>query len=465
MEVAVPQFRVPASLLDPLLAGPQLEAVYYTSEKPRAVLYQVIADNRVWPVQAITVSSHLDASHGPGAVLDNAAQTGWLTPASDTPDADKMTGAIALPAVCFVSGNIYPLLASLSDRPVVGGAEVQQLLLGQGLRDLGFKISYVTEDYGQGPRATVRGFPVLSFHLRRNKLIQGLTLIQALWRAQADIYYVRDMPKYGLLIYLFCRTTRRKIVQALADDIEAEPRNGPGGGWTLRAHAAWRRRADLVIAQTRYQAERLQTNWGVRPEIVPNVVPMPAVADRTPHPKDCFRVLWVGRLAPFKRAAWIAEIARRLPEMEFVVVGARAREAPDHYETVAPLLQACPNVRWLGFVPYAQVDEIFRSTDVLLHTSLPGREGFPNVFLQAWAAAIPVVSTGADPNALLTEGGLGLLTATVDEAVAALQHLAVDRPLCQAMGARGRQFAWENYRLEAVIPRLAGLLRGLIASS
>ncbi len=371
---------------------------------------------------------------------------------------------MTLPTVCFVSGTIYPLLASLSERPVVGGAEVQQVLIGQGLRDLGFGISYVTEEYGQGPRATVRGFPVLSFRLGRNKLVQGLTLIRALWRAQADIYYVRDKPNYGLLIYLFCRVTRRKIVQALADDNEVALRDGDGslGAWMFRAHAAWRRRADLVIAQTRYQAARLQTDWGVRAEIVPNVVLMPARVTRAWGMQGRFRVLWVGRLAPFKRAAWVADIARRLPEMDFVVAGARAPEALDHYETVAPLLQACPNVHWLGFVPYAQVDELFKSADVLLHTSAPGREGFPNVFLQAWAAAIPVISTSADPNELLSQGGLGLLTGTLDEAVAALQHLAADRPLAQAMGARGRDYAWENYRLEAVIPRLASLLSGLL---
>ena len=74
------------ALLDPLLAGPQLEAVYCKSQKPRAVLYQVLADNRIWPLPAITVSASLDAKHGPPAVLDNDTQTGWLTPANAAPD-------------------------------------------------------------------------------------------------------------------------------------------------------------------------------------------------------------------------------------------------------------------------------------------------------------------------------------------------------------------------------------------
>lgn len=368
------------------------------------------------------------------------------------------------PAICFVCGNIYPLLANQADLPVVGGSEVQQLLVGQGLRQLGFQISYVSEDFGQGSRAIVNSFTVLSFRLRRNKIAQAFALLRALRRAAADVYCVVDMPKYGALIYVFCRLTGRKIVQALASDVEVETVKGDprGTGWAYLAHAAWRRRADLVLAQTTFQAERLRARWGIAAEIAPCIVPVP-LEEPEPRPSaDCFRVLWVGRLSPFKRAAWIPEIARRLPDMEFVVVGGRTREAPDHYETVAPLLRACQNVSWQGFVPYPQVDAWFRSARVLLHTSGPGSEGFPNVFLQAWAAGIPVVSTGSDPDGLLTQRGLGLLAGTVEEAAEALRQLAADPARCQEIGRRGRAYVWETHRPEAAVPRLAALFRQLV---
>ncbi len=376
------------------------------------------------------------------------------------------------PGICFVCGNIYPLLSGAPDLPVVGGAEVQQYLIGQGLRRCGFPISYVTEEHGQGPTARVSGFPVFSFRLGRNKVVQALTLVRALWRAGAAVYYVRDMPKYGALIYLFCRATGRKIVQAVANDVEVEPEYGdsPRLTWAFRVHAAWRRRADLVIAQTPYQAERLQTRWHVAAVVVPSLVPVdghlrvdghPAAAPRSP---DQWRVLWVGRMTPAKRPAWLVDIARQLPDMQFVVVGGRAREAPSYYEAMAPLLRACANVRWLGFVPYARVGELFRSASVLLHTTAPGREGFPNVFLQAWAAGLPVISTSADPNHLLTQGGLGLLAHTADEAAAALRRLAADPAQRDAIGARGQAYVWETHRPEAVLPRLSGLLRALAGS-
>ena len=119
-------------------------------------------------------------------------------------------------------------------------------------------------------------------------------------------------------------------------------------------------------------------------------------------------------------------------------------------------------MHWLGYVPYVQVEVWFRSAQVLLHTSAPGTEGFPNVFLQAWAASIPVVSTGSNPDDLLTTGGLGYCLHTVDEVVAALQTLAADPARAQAIGAHARRHVWENHRPEVVIPQIAQWFQGLL---
>ena len=370
-----------------------------------------------------------------------------------------------LPSICLVCANIYPLLVNRADLPVVGGAEVQMLLSGQGLRDGGFTVSFVCEDFGQGPDTTVNGFHVLSFKLGRNKVAQTVALLRALLGAAADVYYVIDIPKYGVLVYFFCRLTGRKIVQALASDVEVKLAAGDerGTGWAFHVHTAWRRRADLVVAQTIFQSDRLRTHWGITAKILPHIVP---VARKELEPsKEGFRVLWVGRLNPVKRVERLVDIARRLPDIQFVVVGGPAVNAPGYAEKVGPLLTACPNVQWLGYVPYAQVDTWFRSAQVLLHTSAPGTEGFPNVFLQAWAAGIPVISTGSNPDDLLTRGGLGMCLNTVDEAVEALQTLAADPARARAIGARARQYVWDNHRPEAVIPNMTGLFRDLVKLS
>jgi glycosyltransferase involved in cell wall biosynthesis len=368
-----------------------------------------------------------------------------------------------LPSICFVCANIYPVMVNRPDLPVVGGEEVQVLLISQGLRQHGFQVSLVGEDFGQGREATVNGFRFLSFRLRRNKLAQAVDLLQALRRAQADVYYVAGIPRYGFLIYLFCRVTRRKIVQALSSDVEAAPVKGDprAMGWTFRLHTAWRQRADLVLAQTKFQAERLRTRWGLAARIMPHVITLNDQAPQTQWPTGKFRVLWVARLNPVKRVEWLIDIAQRAPDIQFAVIGGQALKSRSYALQMSPLLKACPNVNWLGYVPYNQVDAWFRSAQVLLHTSAPGTEGFPMVFVQAWAAGIPVVSTGSNPDDLLTTGGLGYCLPTVDEVVAALQALAADPDRARAMGARARQHVWDNHRPEVVLPQFAQCFQGL----
>ncbi|MEP7356421.1 MAG: glycosyltransferase family 4 protein, partial [Anaerolineales bacterium] len=179
--------------------------------------------------------------------------------------------------ICFVCGNIYPLLSNRADLPVIGGAEVQQYLIAQGLAQAGFDVSFVSEDFGQGAEKMAGDFRVLAYQLSSNKLLQAQTLWRALRQADADIYYVRGLPKFSALIYLFARWHRRKLVQALAHDREVEPEIIQGWAHRLiyRFNFLWRARADLVIAQTRFQAERLRSRWGIAAQIFPSLVSVP----------------------------------------------------------------------------------------------------------------------------------------------------------------------------------------------
>ena len=49
------------------------------------------------------------------------------------------------------------------------------------------------------------------------------------------------------------------------------------------------------------------------------------------------------------------------------------------------------NLDFRGFVRYEKTHELYWRSRLLIHTSL--REGFPNVFLQAWECGTPVVSS------------------------------------------------------------------------
>jgi glycosyltransferase involved in cell wall biosynthesis len=106
-------------------------------------------------------------------------------------------------------------------------------------------------------------------------------------------------------------------------------------------------------------------------------------------------VLWVATIHEYKRPEWLLEVARRLPQRRFVMIGGVStrgtRLTPGYYESIQRAAEALPNVEFKGFLPLAQAEAYFDRARVFLNTSV--HEGVPNTFMQSWARGVPTVST------------------------------------------------------------------------
>jgi glycosyltransferase involved in cell wall biosynthesis len=91
-------------------------------------------------------------------------------------------------------------------------------------------------------------------------------------------------------------------------------------------------------------------------------------------------VLWMARMAPVKNPSLALEVARLLPEINFLMAG--GGELFDQIKDQAP-----PNVRLLSWVDAA---ETIPAADIFLSTSL--NEGVPYSLLEVLSAGIPVVA-------------------------------------------------------------------------
>ncbi len=58
--------------------------------------------------------------------------------------------------------NIYPLLNENSKTDFIGGAELQQALIGEGLAKKGHQVSFITMNHGQSEIENLNGFRVIS---------------------------------------------------------------------------------------------------------------------------------------------------------------------------------------------------------------------------------------------------------------------------------------------------------------
>ena len=346
-------------------------------------------------------------------------------------DARRREPAGSKPHICFVAPTAWPLFSGDRDIPVIGGAELQQSIIAPALVQRGYKVSMITLDYGQPDHAVVKGVTVRKLY----KPDEGVPVLRfvhprltTLWRVlkevDADVYYQRTAAMLTGVVAEFCKRHGKASIYNGASDVDFIP----GEQDITFGRDRWLfeyglKRVDRVFVQNPRQRELLAANYG-RDDgvVVTNCYKAPAGVKADPSGY----VLWVATVRAQKRPELMLEVARRLPQYKFVLVGGRdiGWNGEEYERRIREAAAALPNVDYKGFRPYAEADRIFDGARVVLNTS--SYEGFPNTFLQAWARGVPTVafvdtrSRGADGEPVYD------IAADLDEATRMVDRLMRD---------------------------------------
>ena len=117
------------------------------------------------------------------------------------------------------------------------------------------------------------------------------------------------------------------------------------------------RHAEIIVAQTTAQQRMLAQEFGLHACVVPSCTtdPIASSADEpTIQPSRGKRVLWIGRLSPYKRPDILLALAECCPDLLFDVVGiSQQHDAPN--AGLVGLLRSLPNVTLHGFVPHSRI--------------------------------------------------------------------------------------------------------------
>jgi glycosyltransferase involved in cell wall biosynthesis len=166
----------------------------------------------------------------------------------------------------------------------------------------------------------------------------------------------------------------------------------------------------------------------------------------------------------YKRPELFLELARRLPQRRFVMIGGAGGNTSTNagFERIRNAAAAIPNLEFTGFLPLARVEPYFDRARVLVNTSL--HEGMPNTFLQAWARGVPTVAF-IDIGSRLRGEPLYRVVEEVEEGAAELERLFTDEEHWSRASARCREYFSSTHSTSTVLARFEGLLNEMIHDS
>lgn len=181
-----------------------------------------------------------------------------------------------------------------------------------------------------------------------------------------------------------------------------------GGQHNAKLYRKGMRYVRHIVVQNTFQKETLNCNYHHESIILPNIWRHFPNFTETSFETD---FIWVANLRTLKRPEWFLRLAQALPQYRFTMIGGPTKDA-DYFAQIQDAATAIPNFSFLGAKPFAEVNHYISKAKFLVCTS--EFEGFPNTFLQAWSAGIPVIST-VDPSDLIKQECLGSVVMNEDE--------------------------------------------------
>lgn len=181
-----------------------------------------------------------------------------------------------------------------------------------------------------------------------------------------------------------------------------------------------------------------------------------ASALRAPAQDDERFILFVGRISSEKGVETLLALARRLPDIRFVLVGVGPLES-----VLRKASQDLPNVEWKGFLDGEALAQMYRGARAVV---IPSRvvEVFPFVVLEAMAAGKAIVASRAGGLVeMIQEGETGYLVDAddLDGFVSRVRALCEDPGLAQLFGKTARAQVEQHYDLKAHIDRVEEVYR------
>ena len=194
-------------------------------------------------------------------------------------------------------------------------------------------------------------------------------------------------------------------------------------------------------------------------QYLPNPIEIDPAFDVNTYPKKDL-IIFLGRLEDVKRGWLFCEVAKRLPEYEFYVLGATNKRKKGT-EYIFEQYKNLPNLHFVGHVDGTVKEQYLKDAKILMNTSI--HEALPVSFLEALSYGTVLVSN-RNPDDLTSQFGIWVGDVLengfdkIDLFVDAVQKLMTDDQKRQKLAVAGRSYIEKTHNVPKFIKELKDVI-------
>lgn len=303
--------------------------------------------------------------------------------------------------ICFIATHVYPLF-NPNIGGIHGGSEVQLYTISKALAKKQHEISFIVGDFGQSKKEIYNDIKVIkSFNPKGKgsslfqKGLQALRYLSLLIKENPDVCITSSANSIVGVVGLYCKIFRKKHIHRTANIIDVNK------GWIKKNKILGRiykfglESASVVVCQTNEQKKLLKKNHDIEATLFRNVFDFKG--NKKKEKKNY--ILWVGRANRVKRAEMFLKLAKKNPDLDFVMIFNCQDE--NYFKEIREEAMKITNLIFIDKVPFHKIQTYFDEAKVFVSTSL--YEGFANTFIQSGIGKTPILSLHSNPDNFLNE--------------------------------------------------------------
>jgi glycosyltransferase involved in cell wall biosynthesis len=343
-----------------------------------------------------------------------------------------------------------------------GGAERQTMLLARALSTCGLRVAHIVfspnDPVALPPRLTLVPRKAAGAQSLAGRLQEIARVWRALSSADARVTIVRgNSPALGVAA-IHSKVKRRRLIFSSASDSDFASAGTAGRSFAHQLYRIGVRLADVIVVQSEDQTRLAHQLPGPR-----RIAHIPSFCEPVGSSDDSGgelnSMIWVGRVRSEKAPLRYVELAKALPDARFTMIPV-VLDSKREYHELQEAARSVENLELLERCPHPQLMKLISRAAAVVNTS--DVEGLPNVFLEAWAQGVPVLSLKCDPDGIIARRKLGIATSgSWERFVAGARELLNGGFPRAEFSRRARAYVEEVHSVDAVATRWAEVIAGL----